>query len=366
MGQEAAPAAAGVMEAPRPKSPPRYPDLCGRRRLQLELQILNREIDFLKDELQSLEGVQPVSRSCKEVNEFVGTKQDPLIPIKKRRHKSCRLFWWIRNQNCAYAFHAFVAPINAFLSAKEQVASMVLVANAPTSLAASPAATSHAAGQTAVRAAMSHAANRIAHPVARTAALAAIRDAANRTAAASISLHAVNPNAAAAAQIAAPAASRIVAAALAVDANNASHVLATAVTASQAATVAVHSVALAQNAPAPALTGRAASRYSNAPTCLGAPASSASTASRRAARERHLAASASHRAARDKMAAAAAAADHASVFQSRRALDVLAGVSGPARNVQKDVDVPGAAIRAVPLVAYVRLDPFFSIPFVLV
>jgi hypothetical protein len=37
-----------VLEPPRPKSPPRYPDLCGRRRLQLELQALNREIDFLK------------------------------------------------------------------------------------------------------------------------------------------------------------------------------------------------------------------------------------------------------------------------------------------------------------------------------
>jgi hypothetical protein len=33
-----------VVQPPRPKSPPRYPDLCGRRRLQL----LNREIDFLK------------------------------------------------------------------------------------------------------------------------------------------------------------------------------------------------------------------------------------------------------------------------------------------------------------------------------
>ena len=44
MGKEVA----VVLEPPRPKSPPRYPDLCGRRRLQLELQILNREIDFLK------------------------------------------------------------------------------------------------------------------------------------------------------------------------------------------------------------------------------------------------------------------------------------------------------------------------------
>lgn len=35
-------------EAPRPRSPPRYPDLCGRRRLHLEVQILNREVGFLE------------------------------------------------------------------------------------------------------------------------------------------------------------------------------------------------------------------------------------------------------------------------------------------------------------------------------
>lgn len=39
-------------EAPRPKSPPKYPDLCGRRRLQLEVQSLNREVGFL--EVQAL------------------------------------------------------------------------------------------------------------------------------------------------------------------------------------------------------------------------------------------------------------------------------------------------------------------------
>jgi hypothetical protein len=44
MGEEVA----VVLEPPRPKSPPRYPDLCGRRRSQLELQMLNREIEFLK------------------------------------------------------------------------------------------------------------------------------------------------------------------------------------------------------------------------------------------------------------------------------------------------------------------------------
>jgi hypothetical protein len=44
-------------EAPRPRSPPTYPDLCGRRRLQLEVQILNREVGFLE-----------VSRPCRTTN----------------------------------------------------------------------------------------------------------------------------------------------------------------------------------------------------------------------------------------------------------------------------------------------------------
>ncbi|KAL5219815.1 hypothetical protein ABZP36_024528 [Zizania latifolia] len=87
-------------EAPRPKSPPRYPDLCGRRRLQLEVQILNREVGFLEQELQGLERIQPVSRCCKDVNEFVGAKTDPLIPINKRRHRSCSLCRWIRSKWC--------------------------------------------------------------------------------------------------------------------------------------------------------------------------------------------------------------------------------------------------------------------------
>ncbi|KAJ8471750.1 hypothetical protein OPV22_026093 [Ensete ventricosum] len=89
-----------VVVAPRPKSPPKYPDLCGRRRLQLELQMLNREIGFIEEELQSLEGVQPVSRCCKEVNEFVGIKPDPLMPINKRRHTSCCLWRWLRSKLC--------------------------------------------------------------------------------------------------------------------------------------------------------------------------------------------------------------------------------------------------------------------------
>ncbi|RRT54082.1 hypothetical protein GW17_00003974 [Ensete ventricosum] len=115
-----------VVVAPSPKSPPKYPDLCGRRRLQLELQILNREVGFIEEELQSLEGIQPVSRCCKEVNDFVGTKPDPLIPVydsstsshvlcyvlSKRRHRSCCLWRWIRyflNFVVFYQFYSFLS-----------------------------------------------------------------------------------------------------------------------------------------------------------------------------------------------------------------------------------------------------------------
>jgi hypothetical protein len=57
------------------------------------------------------------------------------------------------------------------------------------------------------------------------------------------------------------------------------------------------------------------------------------------------------------MAAGAGAAKHASVFPNLRALDVLAGVFGPAEIV-KDVGAMGAIIRAVRLGAYVELDSF--------
>ncbi|KAK8970679.1 hypothetical protein KSP40_PGU008789 [Platanthera guangdongensis] len=73
---------------PRPRSPPKYPENCGTRRLQLDAQILNRKILFSREELQSLEDAQPVSICCKEVDEFVRTNADPFIP-QKRKRKSC-------------------------------------------------------------------------------------------------------------------------------------------------------------------------------------------------------------------------------------------------------------------------------------
>ncbi|KAG6468413.1 hypothetical protein ZIOFF_073098 [Zingiber officinale] len=130
-----------VVVAPSPKSPPRYPDLCGRRRLQLQLQILNREIGFIEEELQSLEGSQPVSRCCKEydllilsstllcffpsviekatmVNEFVGTKPDPMVPIFTDL-VACGDGLGL---NCASISHGFAASVGVHLGCKDQAA----------------------------------------------------------------------------------------------------------------------------------------------------------------------------------------------------------------------------------------------------
>ncbi|WRX33144.1 hypothetical protein QQP08_025631 [Theobroma cacao] len=51
---------------PCPKSPPDYPDLYGKRREAAKVQVLEREISFLEEELKSVEGLQPASRCCKE------------------------------------------------------------------------------------------------------------------------------------------------------------------------------------------------------------------------------------------------------------------------------------------------------------
>ncbi|MQM05237.1 hypothetical protein Taro_038048 [Colocasia esculenta] len=83
----AATEAAQPQPPPSPKSPPTYPDVCGRHRLQVGLQTLNREIGFLEEELHSLNDLQPASSCCKGVNDFVGTNPDPLLLINQKRHK---------------------------------------------------------------------------------------------------------------------------------------------------------------------------------------------------------------------------------------------------------------------------------------
>lgn len=62
---------------------------------------------------------------------------------------------------------------------------------------------------------------------------------------------------------------------------------------------------------------------------------------------------------RDSLLASKEAAADPAVFQNRHAPNVLVVAFGHAESVQKDVDVPGAVIRAVPVVACVKVEPFF-------
>ncbi|CAA2960674.1 guanine nucleotide-binding subunit gamma 3 [Olea europaea subsp. europaea] len=89
---------------PRPKSPPEYPDLYGKRRGLVNVQTMEREIGFLEEELKSVESLQPASRACKEVVDFVSGNADPLIPVTKKTRRSCSLsfgFWkWLCESSC--------------------------------------------------------------------------------------------------------------------------------------------------------------------------------------------------------------------------------------------------------------------------
>ncbi|MCL7022670.1 hypothetical protein MKW94_030780 [Papaver nudicaule] len=66
---------------PCPRSPPKYPDMIGKHRELVKVQKLEREIGFLEEELKSVENLQPASRSCKEVDSYVGANPDLLIPV---------------------------------------------------------------------------------------------------------------------------------------------------------------------------------------------------------------------------------------------------------------------------------------------
>ncbi|XP_056684732.1 guanine nucleotide-binding protein subunit gamma 3 isoform X2 [Spinacia oleracea] len=74
-----------MAEQPMPKSPP---GLFAKRRHQAKLQVLEREIGFLEEELKSLDNIQPTSRCCKEINDFVVTKPDPLITTNQKSSPS--------------------------------------------------------------------------------------------------------------------------------------------------------------------------------------------------------------------------------------------------------------------------------------
>ncbi|XP_020553754.1 guanine nucleotide-binding protein subunit gamma 3-like isoform X2 [Sesamum indicum] len=85
---------------PRPKSPPEYADLYRKRREMAKVQMLEREIGFLEEELKSIAGLQPASRPCKELAEFVTCNADPLIPVTKKIRRSCCLWKWLCGASC--------------------------------------------------------------------------------------------------------------------------------------------------------------------------------------------------------------------------------------------------------------------------
>ncbi|KAL8464076.1 hypothetical protein ACS0TY_033843 [Phlomoides rotata] len=71
-----------AVTSPPPPLPPEYPDLYGKRRELAKVQVLEREIGFLEEEVKSVGGHQPVSRACKEVVDFVTCcNADPLLPM---------------------------------------------------------------------------------------------------------------------------------------------------------------------------------------------------------------------------------------------------------------------------------------------
>ncbi|KAJ0007006.1 hypothetical protein Pint_29151 [Pistacia integerrima] len=66
-----------------PRSPPACVDLYGKRRQMVKVQVLEREIGQLQEELKTVEDLQLASRCCKEVDEFVRAKVDPLITMRR-------------------------------------------------------------------------------------------------------------------------------------------------------------------------------------------------------------------------------------------------------------------------------------------
>ncbi|KAG6739511.1 hypothetical protein POTOM_057112 [Populus tomentosa] len=92
-----APATTSVpsLPSPCPKSPREYPDLYGKRREMAKVQMLEREIGFLEEELKSIQGLQPASTSCKEVTDFVMANSDPLMPTSRKKRRSSRFWKWL-------------------------------------------------------------------------------------------------------------------------------------------------------------------------------------------------------------------------------------------------------------------------------
>ncbi|KAJ0266475.1 Guanine nucleotide-binding protein subunit gamma 3 [Hirschfeldia incana] len=94
-GETGSSLAKSSLPPPRPKSPPEYPDLYGKRREAARVQMLEREIGYLEAKIKFIEGVQPASRCCKEVSDFVVANSDPLIPAQQKSRRHCRFWKWL-------------------------------------------------------------------------------------------------------------------------------------------------------------------------------------------------------------------------------------------------------------------------------
>ncbi|CAI9280954.1 unnamed protein product [Lactuca saligna] len=70
-----------------------YVDLYGKRRQIAKVQVLDREISLLQEEIKSLAELELASRCCKELDEFVEATPDPLIAITKHTHGRSRNLW---------------------------------------------------------------------------------------------------------------------------------------------------------------------------------------------------------------------------------------------------------------------------------
>ncbi|KAI4379966.1 hypothetical protein MLD38_006202 [Melastoma candidum] len=102
--------AVSSLPPPCPRSPPEYPDLYGKRRESARVQMLEREIGFLEEELKSVEGLEPASRCCKDVVDFSLENSDPLIPTYRKRRRFCGGFWkWLWSGISAQTAHSQTA-----------------------------------------------------------------------------------------------------------------------------------------------------------------------------------------------------------------------------------------------------------------
>ncbi|XP_021294881.1 guanine nucleotide-binding protein subunit gamma 3 [Herrania umbratica] len=86
-----------------PRSPPGILDLYGKRTQMFKVHALEREIGLLQEELKSVEGLQPASRYCKEVDDFVGAKHDPLVTKTQNIHKAHHCWKNLWERSCSFS-----------------------------------------------------------------------------------------------------------------------------------------------------------------------------------------------------------------------------------------------------------------------